>query len=97
MRQTNIGRDHGGETTRYLNDKYGDIAGQAYGVGISSAKSLESMAIGVVQMSKALGLTGKSADLAVKLATGFTVCFKFCPARGIKRGTGQRNGKTACC
>ena len=65
---TNIGQTTEGETTRYLNDKYGDIAGQVYGVGISSAKSLESMAIGGA-MSKALGLTGKSADVAVKLAT----------------------------
>lgn len=65
---TNIGQTTEGETSRYLNDKYGDIAGQAYGVGMSSAKSLESMAIGGA-MSKALGLTGKSADVAVKLAT----------------------------
>ena len=65
---TNIGQTTEGETTRYLNDKYGDIAGQAYGVGISSAKSLESMAIGGA-MSKALGLTGKSAEVASALVT----------------------------
>ena len=65
---TNIGQTTEGETSRYLNDKYGDIAGQAYGVGISSAKSLESMAIGGA-MSKALGLTGKSAEVASALVT----------------------------
>lgn len=88
---TNIGQTTEGETTRYLNDKYGDIAGQAYGVGISSAKSLESMAIGGA-MSKALGLTGKSADVAVKLATDSQFALSSA-ARGIKEAQDSGMGR----
>ena len=74
-----------------MNDKYGDIAGQAYGVGISSAKSLESMAIGGA-MSKALGLTGKSADVAVKLATDSQFALSSA-ARGIKEAQDSGMGR----
>ena len=88
---TNIGQTTEGETSRYLNDKYGDIAGQAYGVGISSAKSLESMAIGGA-MSKALGLTGKSADVAVKLATDSQFALSSA-ARGIKEAQDSGMGR----
>ena len=88
---TNIGQTTEGETTRYLNDKYGDIAGRAYGVGISSAKSLESMAIGGA-MSKALGLTGKSADVAVKLATDSQFALSSA-ARGIKEAQDSGMGR----
>lgn len=88
---TNIGQTTEGETTRYLNDKYGDIAGQAYGAGISSAKSLESMAIGGA-MSKALGLTGKSADVAVKLATDSQFALSS-TARGIKEAQDSGMGR----
>lgn len=88
---TNIGQTTEDETTQYLYDKYGTIAGQAYGVGMSSAKSLESMAIGGA-MSKALGLTGKSADVAVKLATDSQFALSSA-ARGIKEAQDSGMGR----
>lgn len=88
---TNIGQTTEDETTQYLYDKYGTIAGQAYGVGMSSAKSLESMAIGGA-MSKALGLTGKSADVAVKLATDSQFGLSS-TAQGIKQAQDSGMGR----
>lgn len=58
---------------------------------MSSAKSLESMAIGGA-MSKALGLTGKSADVAVKLATDSQFALSSA-ARGIKEAQDSGMGR----
>lgn len=88
---TNIGQTTEDETTQYLYDKYGTIAGQAYGVGMSSAKSLESMAIGGA-MSKALGLTGKSAEVASALATDSQFGLSS-TAQGIKQAQDSGMGR----